>query len=449
METHGCSPLRFDLRGKVFQLISAHPRFCFPDALTCSTSRTAGVLNSIARLLAFPALTDEISTCFRPILMDLCSRWLESDGIDEHHVFGSFAALLQPHREIFPCVFLNFFIRVHYSPDIQYNDTILFAPKSYLRTVRIHSESGVIELPARPLQRLLVAYHRLLCVDESFPSRNGWPLTPLARLVHTPHPDPGVRVLAIVCYSIQAGHPESALEKTYWESLGEPGGIDAPVEIGEALADDVVVPVNADGWLIRPIEEKRRCDKRAALADSQNFYIAENAQEQITHADLSPYLVDVCSVLMFKADRSTPPTTFLVVTPSVADGLRTLALMTSDCLPALITSPPGAGKTLLIQHLAAQLYPSSTSQIVSLHLSDTSIDPKSLLGSYMPSTATSGSFDWVEGPLCAAMRTGKWLVLEDIDKASQEVLGTILPLVESLGASKGSGDPATISIPGK
>jgi len=47
------------------------------------------------------------------------------------------------------------------------------------------------------------------------------------------------------------------------------------------------------------------------------------------------------------------------------------------------------------------------------------------------------------------MRAGKWLVLEDIDKASQEVLGTILPLVESLGPSKGPGDLAKIWMPGK
>jgi hypothetical protein len=140
MEAQDCSPLRLDLRGKVSQLVSAHPRFCFPDALTHSTSRTAEVLNSIARLLAFPALTDEVSAFFRPILMDLCSRWLELDDIDEHHVFESFAALLRPHRELFPCVLLDFFSSSPYSPDIQYNDRILFTHKSYERPICIYSE---------------------------------------------------------------------------------------------------------------------------------------------------------------------------------------------------------------------------------------------------------------------------------------------------------------------
>src|SRR5580693_7421570 len=109
----------------------------------------------------------------------------------------------------------------------------------FSRSNRIHGplafvlNSVVIELPARPLHRLLAAYYRLLCVDESFPSQHGWPLAPLAQLIDTPHPDPGVRVLAILCYSIQARLPESEVEKGYWDSLGEPGAIDAPVEIGE------------------------------------------------------------------------------------------------------------------------------------------------------------------------------------------------------------------------
>src|SRR5258708_23010441 len=47
------------------------------------------------------------------------------------------------------------------------------------------------------------------------------------------------------------------------------------------------------------------------------------------------------------------------------------------------------------------------------------------------------------------MREGKWLVLEDVDKATDEVLGTIIPLVQSLSPAKGLGDRASINIPGR
>src|SRR5258708_36136847 len=47
------------------------------------------------------------------------------------------------------------------------------------------------------------------------------------------------------------------------------------------------------------------------------------------------------------------------------------------------------------------------------------------------------------------MREGQWLVLEDGDKATDEVLGSIIPLAQSLSPAKGLGDRASINIPGR
>ena len=44
------------------------------------------------------------------------------------------------------------------------------------------------------------------------------------------------------------------------------------------------------------------------------------------------------------------------------------------------------------------------------------------------------------------MREGKWLIFEDIDKASNEVLGVIKPLVESMGLDKWIGGRASLDI---
>lgn len=105
------------------------------------------------------------------------------------------------------------------------------------------------------------------------------------------------------------------------------------------------------------------------------------------------------SALRAQRDPSYPSKSRLVITPSVENTLRDLVLFLSDRLrvPTLIISPPGAGKSLIIHHLASQLFPSSPSHVISLHLSDTSIDPKSLLGSYVPSSTKPGTFEWIEG----------------------------------------------------
>ena len=118
-------------------------------------------------------------------------------------------------------------------------------------------------------------------------------------------------------------------------------------------------------------------------------------------------------------------------------------------VPILLTSAPSSGKSSLISHLAQTLFPSSPNHIVTIHLADTSLDPRSLLGSYVSSPTHPGTFEWKEGVLVRAMREGKWVVLEDIDRATMEVLGIIKPLVETRGADKWIGGRAHINVPSR
>jgi midasin len=137
------------------------------------------------------------------------------------------------------------------------------------------------------------------------------------------------------------------------------------------------------------------------------------------------------------------------VTASTRDALRELAYRLTYRLPILLSASPASGKTLVITHAAAQLHPDSRTQIVRIHLADTSIDARSLLGSHAGSPSKPGSFEWREGAVIRAMKEGKWLVLEDIDKASGEVLATLWPLVESLALEKHIGGHAQLQVHGR
>ena len=116
-------------------------------------------------------------------------------------------------------------------------------------------------------------------------------------------------------------------------------------------------------------------------------------------------------------------------------------------LPTILTSAPSAGKALILNHLAKLVHPEKQNQIVAIHLSDTSLDARSLLGSYISSTVHPGTFEWKEGVLVRSMRDGKWVVLEDADRGSPEVLGVIKPLVESLELEKWIGGRGRLNIP--
>lgn len=67
--------------------------------------------------------------------------------------------------------------------------------------------------------------------------------------------------------------------------------------------------------------------------------------------------------------------------------------------------------------------------MVSIHLGDQT-DAKMLIGTYSTAVDCPGSFEWRPGVLATAVREGRWVLVEDIDKAPTEVLGVLLPLIE-------------------
>jgi midasin len=138
----------------------------------------------------------------------------------------------------------------------------------------------------------------------------------------------------------------------------------------------------------------------------------------------------------------------LVQTLSAKAALRDLALLHTLRHPILLTSSPSSGKSLLIHHLSSLLYPRSENHVVIIHLADTSLDPRSLLGFHVSSATNPGTFEWREGVLVKAMKQGKWVLLKDIDRVGNDVLGVIKPLVESLGPGNWIGGRGTLTVPG-
>ncbi|KAI1094590.1 P-loop containing nucleoside triphosphate hydrolase protein, partial [Rostrohypoxylon terebratum] len=68
------------------------------------------------------------------------------------------------------------------------------------------------------------------------------------------------------------------------------------------------------------------------------------------------------------------------------------------------------------------------SSLVTLHLNEQT-DAKMLVGLYSTGSKP-GSFSWRPGVLTTAVREGRWVLIEDLDRAPNEVMSTLLPLVE-------------------
>ncbi|GJE88492.1 midasin [Phanerochaete sordida] len=234
------------------------------------------------------------------------------------------------------------------------------------------------------------------------------------------------------------------LEKTI---LGSPETVECPI-LYDTLPDGTRRTL--DGWIIPVVERTRVVEARNALLIPQNYFTQHgDSTEPIHPAELSPLIANVHGVLLLRTSRSETLDSPLVSTPTTTRALRSLALHLSLSTPTLLTSPPSSGKSLLLSHLAGSVHPDARNQIVTIHLADTSLDPRSLLGSYVSSPTRPGTFDWKEGVLVRAMREGKWVVFEDADRGSTEVLGLIRPLLEFLGASKWVGARAALEVPGR
>jgi hypothetical protein len=124
----------------------------------------------------------------------------------------------------------------------------------------------------------------------------------------------------------------------------------------------------------------------------------------------------------------------LIMTPTTARNLALLgtALLCADPYPTpiLVCGPRGAGKSSIIRELAQCRSKSENGpDLLELHV-DEEIDSKTLLGLFTVSDVP-GEFTWRPGPLTVAARTGKWVLIEDVDQCPTEIQAALVKLLES------------------
>ena len=121
----------------------------------------------------------------------------------------------------------------------------------------------------------------------------------------------------------------------------------------------------------------------------------------------------------------------IVDTPTARRNLKRLATAVASArwnptrgAPILLEGPSGAGKTVTLRHVAGVL--GFGADILELHLDD-ALDSRALLGGYAV-TDVPGEFSWRPGPITSAVISGRWVVIEDIDRAPFEVLAALASL---------------------
>jgi hypothetical protein len=144
-----------------------------------------------------------------------------------------------------------------------------------------------IEVPR--LQRLLLAYYRILQANRELPRHLLWSLSPLSLLIWTTGIDNGVRLLAIRCYALQSGMGEAERETVERATLGELCVVDCPVEYGHDADGN---QREIDAWILPVLEARRIQEMRKDIMENpQTFY-------EYTEGDEGEPLVLRCVLFM-------------------------------------------------------------------------------------------------------------------------------------------------------
>ena len=94
-------PLTINLRRQTKLLLQKLPQDS-PYAVELSNvTFVRGLLDILSCFLAKPELTKLIATIFRPILTDLCARWIEEEDCTDEHL-SAIAFLVEPQEELYP-----------------------------------------------------------------------------------------------------------------------------------------------------------------------------------------------------------------------------------------------------------------------------------------------------------------------------------------------------------
>lgn len=151
---------------------------------------------------------------------------------------------------------------------------------------------------------------------------------------------------------------------------------------------------------------------------------------EIESTSFSNNVVSICGVLVPRLlsaqDQSSESDLSLVPTEKSISTLRLLAKNIQQSNPTMLIGRSGAGKTFLINELSKLV--GCQNSIVKIHLGQQT-DAKLLIGTYT-SGEKPGTFKWRNGVLTTAVQEGRWVLIEDIDKAPTEVLSILLTLLE-------------------
>ena len=365
----------------------------------CSNVR---YLETLSVLALDAAHTASIFTTHEPVFVEICSRWLTASDTDSLSALAALARVLPsaPHTSAYAKALLQ---RTRHGA---------------VKALASRKGTALQVTPEDQLHTLLLTLYRLLMFDNEEYAEI---VTPAQLQVLLMHNNLSIRYLSIRVLCLYLHTSDAALASMVKSYVGE-NEIPGPWE-------DKIIDYTFFGlWEDKRLQDigRRVQETRAARTAQKGDANGLAIQRRISSSDLSKTTSCLAGVLVPRFEETDPPLSPLVMTKTVTKNVCALAEGLNDSRPLLITGSSGAGKTSLVRSVARELGKSST--MVTLHLNEQT-DVKLLVGMYT-NAKTPGSFTWRPGVLTNAVMEGRWVVIEDLNRAPMETISSLLSLIE-------------------
>ena len=371
---------------------------------TLQHGSTSEYLDTLSVLALDPKFTGAIFITQEPIFVELSSRWLLLADSRKSSI-----AALAAYARLLPV-----------APYLAEHAVALLwhRRKSHFEALCSNSPSALLDLPTEDLHVLLLAMCRLLLHDQQTYASYISP-THLTSLLN--HLEPYIRCLAIRVFCIFMYASDMVMKTMLTQYLGESH--------------------TAGPWEDRSIDYKffslwERERLRRLNQETQDFQQLAEANSSIApsssvnrilyQGDFSSTTAAIAEVLLPRGKAMDGRKKSIVMTKTITSNLRVLARAIKSGKPILLSGPPCSGKTLLVNEVAQAVGKSSS--LVVLNLNE-QVDAKALVGMYAYS-ASDAAITWRPGILTKAVKDGDWILLENIDRASIELMTMLMPLVE-------------------
>ncbi|KAF1990977.1 midasin [Aulographum hederae CBS 113979] len=352
-------------------------------------------LSAVSDAALVSNLADELLICLEPLIPEICARWIHSGP--RPGSLGAFGRLVSIYPNFAECA--EYFLQK-------------WPLENFLHQRQNQPGSEDDGL----LLENLLAIFRLLVIDNKTFHKFVRLIDIHKFLSHSHRP---IRYLAVRISCIYLLAADAAMEEMIEKYFGteEIQGMWEGKEINYRFLSL---------W-----EEKRYKDVRSSLLEAssdeleiQDFKLP---QRHIRDPELSSLCAIVGGILVPRL-QGLPSSSAVELVPT-ATTVRNLAKFAEALLsrqPVLLIGRAGSGKTSIVNYVAHLL--NKRSSMVSLHLNAQS-DAKLLVGMYTTGS-TPGTFSWKPGVLTTAVREGRWVFIEDLDRAPNEIMSTLLPLIE-------------------